>query len=100
MKEKGTDELPVQFVLKSNASETFTGTLSEVQEGATLHEEHGHSYRLRIDLDKEEVLKRLNLKEPNKGTEVLAKVDCGKRSMAYCFFHELIEWVQIRLFSL
>ena len=41
----------------------------------------------------------LSLDEPKQGTEVVAKIACGRRSMAYCLFHELIEWVQIRLFS-
>ncbi|MBJ42304.1 MAG: hemolysin D [Planctomycetaceae bacterium] len=98
--EMGTKELPVKFVIKSHPGDTFNGTVQAVQEAATLHDEHGYSYRVRITLDKQDVLSRLNLAELNKGTEVMAKIECGQRSMAYCFFHELIEWVQIRLFAI
>jgi multidrug efflux pump subunit AcrA (membrane-fusion protein) len=93
-------DLPVSFVLKSHTGESFNGTLSEVQETATLHDQHGHGYRVRIKLNKPELLARLGLKELKQGTEVVAKITCGRRSVAYCWFHELIEWFQIRLFSL
>ncbi len=93
-------ELPVSFVLKSHTGETFEGKLVDVQEAAAVHDDHGHSYRVRMSLDKQELVKRLSLDAPMQGTEVVAKIACGRRSMAYCLFHELIEWVQIRLFSL
>ena len=71
-----------------------------MQEAATLHDQHGHGYRVRIKLDKTELLGRLGLDELKQGTEVVAKIACGRRSAAYCWFHELIEWVQIRLFGI
>jgi hypothetical protein len=94
------EDLPVSFVLKSHTGESFSGTLFEVQEAATLHDQHGHGYRVRIKLDKTELLGRLGLDELKQGTEVVAKIACGRRSAAYCWFHELIEWVQIRLFGI
>jgi multidrug efflux pump subunit AcrA (membrane-fusion protein) len=97
--ERGGDELPVNFILKSHTNESFTGTLTDVQETAAIHDEHGHSYRIRVSVDKAELLKRLQLDELKQGTEVVAKVDCGRRSTAYCLFHELLEWLQIHLFS-
>ncbi len=98
--EQKTKELPVNFVLKSHTGETFRGTLAEVQEAATMHEEYGHSYRIRVKLDKNELLHRLDLSEPNQGTEVVVKIECGRRSWFYCLFHELLEWVQLRLFAI
>jgi hypothetical protein len=98
--EQERQDLPVNFVLKSHTDQSFTGTLKAIQETAAIHDEHGHSYRVRVTLNKSELMKELNIKEPKEGTEVVAKIACGKRSLAYCLFHELIEWVQIRLFSL
>ena len=98
--ESGKKELPVTFVLKSHTGETFDGTLSAIQETAALHDEHGHSYRLRINLDKQDLLQRLKLDELSQGTEVVAKVNCGRTSMAYGLFHELLEWIQLRMFAL
>ncbi len=96
----GRENLPVRFVLKSNTGETFDGVLEQVQETAGLHDVHGHSYRLRVSLDKQKLLDLLKQEELSQGTEVVAKVQCGQRSMAYCLFHELIEWVQVRMFAL
>lgn len=99
-RDAGKEDLPVTFVIKSHSGESFKGELVEVQDSASVHEVHGHSYRMRIAFNKEEVLKRLNLSELSKGTEVVAKIEVGHRSMAYCFFHELVEWLQVRLFAL
>ncbi len=98
-KDQGTENLRVTFVLKSHTNESFEGILEEIQETASLSEDHGNSYRLRVRFNKQDVLDRLNLLELNQGTEVIAKVYCGRRSAGYTFFHELIEWVQIRLFA-
>jgi hypothetical protein len=95
----GRKDLPVSFILKSNTNESFDGTLVDVQEAATVHDEHGHSYRIRASVNKADLLQRLKVDELKQGTEVVAKVDCGPRSFAYCLFHELLEWVQIHLFS-
>jgi multidrug efflux pump subunit AcrA (membrane-fusion protein) len=98
--QQGTKELDVTFILKSHTGEKFTARLADVQEAAAIHDEHGHSYRVRIDLNQDEVLQRLGLDEPKQGTVVVAKIACGRRSMAYCLFHELIDWVQVRLFAI
>jgi hypothetical protein len=97
--QQGRTDLPIDFILKSHTGESFKGTLADIQEAAAMHDEHGHSYRVRVQLDKNELMQRLALDEPKQGTEVVAKIDCGHRSMAYCLFHELLEWLQIRLFS-
>lgn len=98
-RELGVEELPVRFVLKSHSNETFQGTLKDMQDAATQDEKHGHSYRLRIGIDKNELQQRLQQQELSQGTEVIAEVMCGRRSVAYCWFHELLEWVQVRLFA-
>ncbi|MDG2382718.1 MAG: HlyD family efflux transporter periplasmic adaptor subunit [Pirellulaceae bacterium] len=99
-RELGRDDLDVSFVLKSHTNETFEGTLGEVQTTATMSEDHGNSYRLKIKIDKQDMIDRLKQEEPNMGTEVIAKIYCGKRSAGYSLFHELIEWVQVRLFAI
>ncbi len=97
--EQEQKNLPVTFALKSHSGETFEGVLRDIQETASYSEEHGHGYRVLIDIQKEQLLQRLRLEEPNQGAEVIAKIYCGRRSAAFCYFHELIEWVQIRLFA-
>ncbi len=97
---KEGEELDVTFVLKSHTDEVFTGKLREIQTTATMSEEHGNAYRMRIDIDKAEMIERLAQQEPNMGTEVIVKVNCGRVSSGYSFFHELVEWIQVRLFAI
>ena len=87
-------------MLKSHTDEVFTGKLREIQTTATMSEEHGNAYRMRIDIDKAEMIERLAQQEPNMGTEVIVKVNCGSVSSGYSFFHELVEWIQVRLFAI
>ncbi len=98
--DEGTTKLPVSFVLKGHPSLTFQGEVSEVQNSPTTHEQHGHSYRVKVQIDKQELQDRLSVPELNKGAEVKAKVHCGRASLAYCWFYELLDWVRIRLWGL
>ena len=91
--------LKVSYVLKSNPDVKLIGTLERVQESAEQHEDHGQSFRLFVTIDDEELRKELN-KELKQGTEVIAKVKCGRATLGYCWFHELFEWIQTMLFSI
>ena len=99
--EQQTEQLPVSFVLKSHAGNTFEGQLIEMQDAATQDQQHGHSYRLKIQIDKHKLQQGLQQEELKMmGSEVKATLHCGRASVAYCWFHELLEWVQIRMFAL
>jgi hypothetical protein len=98
--EEGTTQLPVSFVLKGHPSTTFQGHVVEVQNAPTTHEQHGHSYRMKVRIDKKELENQLSVPELNKGAEVKAKVHCGRASLAYCWFYELLDWVRIRFWGL
>ncbi|MCA9199710.1 MAG: biotin/lipoyl-binding protein, partial [Planctomycetales bacterium] len=105
--QKDSDEpLDVSYVLKSNpGSSPLDAKLSEVQRTATFHEEHGQSFRLRVNqIDKDKLLAALKKGdtpgELKQGTEVLARVHCGRANLAFCFFHELIEWAYLQLYSI
>ena len=72
-----------------------------------MHSEYGHGHRLVIEIDEEELRNAIATAETagavvevKQGTEVIAKVKCGRAPMAYCFFHELLEWLQMTMFSI
>jgi multidrug efflux pump subunit AcrA (membrane-fusion protein) len=98
--EQDTKQLPVSFVLKGHPAVTFQGQVVEVQNSPTPHEQHGHSYRMRIRIDKQVLQQQLNVSELNIGAEVKAKVHCGRAPLIYCWFYELLDWVRIRLWGL
>jgi hypothetical protein len=91
--------LTVSFVLKSNPSERFEGTLTKVQACAEYDELNGQNFLLKVKIEKDELIQKLN-KELKQGTEVIAKVECGRASVGYALFHEAWEWLQTMMFSI
>ena len=72
-----------------------------------MHEEFGHGHRIEVELNKADLQKAIATAETvganvevKQGTEVIAKVKCGRESMFYCFFHELLEWLEMTMFSI
>ncbi|HEY6565722.1 MAG TPA: biotin/lipoyl-binding protein, partial [Pirellulaceae bacterium] len=86
--------MDVKYILASNPKLQLKGKLyrSKIQNLAQLHDEHGHSVRLVVEVDPKD------LKNALAGTEVTAKVFCGRRSFGYAWFHELIEFLQSHVF--
>ncbi len=81
--------LPVEFIMATEPSVTHTGTLdvSNVHGRAELDPQEGAIVKLRVKPDKPDAIS----KRP--GAEIKADVVCGKRSAAFVWFHEVIEWI-------
>ena len=83
-------ELPVEFVLLTDPSETHTGKLKvdSIHERAILHDEDGTVVKLRVVPDSMEGISKRS------GAKVIVDVNCGKKSAFFVWFHEVFEWVQ------
>jgi len=94
-KDKGLDYLEMDFVLKSATEVTRKGKLLTigVSQRAELDTEDGSVVKLRCIPDAEAM--QLIRKYP--GAEVIAGVKCGKRSAAFVWFHEVVEWLRINV---
>ena len=94
-KDKGLDYLEMDFVLKSATEVTRKGKLLTigVSQRAELDTEDGAVVKLRCIPDAEAM--QLIRKYP--GAEVIAGVKCGKRSAAFVWFHEVVEWLRINV---
>lgn len=82
--------LKVTYVLYSDPSVNHAGKLAKesVHARAQLDSTDGTVVKMRVQPDSLEGLSR----RPN--TTVAAKVNCGKASAAYVWFHEVVEWFQ------
>lgn len=82
--------LPVSFVLASDPSVYHSGKLSlqAVHARAQLDTTDGTIVKMRVQPDTAESLTR----RPN--TTVIGKVNCGRRSAAFVWLHEVVEWFQ------
>jgi multidrug efflux pump subunit AcrA (membrane-fusion protein) len=85
------EPLRVTFFLASHPGLEFSGTVVEVHRLAEVRSEEGNTVLVRVALDK------TVLPELRSDTTVTARIECGRRSIGYVVFHELIETVQTKV---
>ena len=85
-------KLEVEYILQNAPSDSFQGDLSEHAAAAELHEEHGQTVLVRVDIDEADLV------DPRKNMQVTADIRCGTRSLGYVWGHEIYETIQRFLF--
>lgn len=84
-------ELPVTYILATEPGSQREGTVKEVHLSAEVREEEGSSVLMKVKIDKNE----LGALRP--GMNVTAKVYCGRRSIGYVWFHDVVAFIQSRV---
>ncbi|QDU96104.1 efflux RND transporter periplasmic adaptor subunit [Lignipirellula cremea] len=84
--------LRVDYVLSSDPSTRRTGTVKEIEPVAAMYPEVGHAVKVRVEIDVNGSPRPIE--NPRPGASVTAEVYCGRRSLGYVLFHEMLEWVQ------
>lgn len=89
MRKNAGQPLSVEYIMVTDPSVTHYGKLhpDAVHGRAELDTQEGAVVKLRVKPDQVDQLS----KRP--GAEVKADVTCGKRSAAFVWFHEVVEWV-------
>ncbi|MDG2469745.1 MAG: HlyD family secretion protein [Pirellulaceae bacterium] len=88
------EDLKVTFVLASLPNEKFSGSLISYDQKADVRGENGNVILLRIKFDKNDIPADLLLY----GTQVTARIYCGKRPLGYVLFREVYETLQRNVF--
>jgi multidrug efflux pump subunit AcrA (membrane-fusion protein) len=78
----------VTFTLASHAGQTFHGHIVEIEQAAEVRGEEGNTVLVRVAVEKDE------LPPLHDQTTVTAKIQCGRTSLGYAWFCDLIETVQ------
>jgi hypothetical protein len=86
-----TGPAPVEFVFQANAGQRRSAVLSEFADATELDADGNLTVRGLVNL------KRTDLPDPRRGATVLAKIHCGRRSLGFVWFRELIEFVHKRV---
>ncbi|MFO0914951.1 MAG: GAF domain-containing protein [Pirellulales bacterium] len=91
--------LPVSYVLEMNPEETLYGDLEYIQLGVESHEVHGPASKIRVKIKRDDLPKAKSGTKPGEltvksGSEVTARVYCGRRPIGYVWFHKVWEWLQ------
>ena len=84
--------LPVEYILATKPEQTYIGSLSQISTRTNVHENEGNVVELFVVPSKTN-----KLPEQRIGAEVKAKIDCGKRSLGYVLFGDVVDFLRIRL---
>jgi hypothetical protein len=80
--------LPVDYVLATAVETSHQGTLTEVATRSNESSEEGTILEAYVQIDPRD------LPYQNIGAEVIAKIHCGKKSLFYVLFGDVVEFVQ------
>jgi multidrug efflux pump subunit AcrA (membrane-fusion protein) len=90
-RQKSSDPQPVSFVLATSPGHSLNGTVRDVAPRLEL-DEAGDSYIMaKVDVPRDEIENRAP------GATALAKIDCGRGTLAEAWFHDLIDTIQLWL---
>jgi len=84
--------LPVEFILATDPRVRHSGEVHEIHREAEVRGTDGNTVVVHVAIDEGQ------LENPYPGALVTAKVHCGRRSLGYVWFHDLVSFVQSRVF--
>lgn len=89
---KSQEPLPIHFVIETDPDHVFSAEVVTVASSATVSSQEPAYVRVVATFDKSDVT------QLRPGATVVAKVNCGRRSIGYVWLHDLIDSVQRRFF--
>ncbi len=91
-KEAGRD-LRVDYILATDPGTRHQGLVREIHEQAEVRGEEGNTVLVRVMVDPE----RHEKEELGAGASVTARIFCGKHSLGYVWFHDVITFIQTQI---
>lgn len=88
---KDNQRLPVRFLFRMSPTTTYSATLDDVNLATDLDQEGELSTLARVTVNPKDIP---NLRP---GSSVIAKINCGRRSLGYVWLRELLEFLQTRV---
>ncbi len=85
--------LQVSYILGTNPGSRHAGTVRDIEPSAQVIGDEGSVVLIKVDIDK----KVHDPADLRPGASVTAKVNCGRASLGYVWFHDLIGFVQSRI---
>ncbi len=86
-------ELKVDYVLATDPGTRHYGFVKEIHEQAEVRGEAGNTVMVRITIDPS----NHDREELGAGATVTARINCGKRSLGYVWFHDVLAFIQSQI---
>lgn len=90
------DRLKVSYILATDPATTHYGYVEDMHQTAEVRGEEGNTVLIKVAIKKED----LRPEHIRPGASVTAKVECGRRAVGYCWFHDLLAWFRRTWFRL
>ncbi|MCA9069578.1 MAG: HlyD family efflux transporter periplasmic adaptor subunit, partial [Planctomycetaceae bacterium] len=84
------DALEVEFILATRPESSYQGQVQQINVRTELSEKEGSVVPVIVELDKTQ----LTAEDLRIGADVRAKINCGSKSLGYCLFGDVIEFLQ------
>lgn len=88
-------KLPVEFILATHPADKLMGWVEKIDPSAEVRGEDGNTVLVRVAFDQETL--RKTFANPKIGAGVTAKIYCGRRSFAFKYLHDLIDFVRAKI---
>jgi hypothetical protein len=85
------DRLKVTYILATDPSTSYEGTVKEIHRSAEVRGDEGNTVLIKVAINKEE------LSDRRPGATVTAKVYCGYRSLGFVLLHDVAAFIQSRI---
>ena len=93
-KESG-GKLPVEFILATHPANKLQGLVEDIEPSAEVRGDEGNTVLVRVSFDQK--MLRETFSEPKIGAGVTAKIHCGRRSFAFVWLHDLLDFVRAKI---
>jgi len=86
-------DLQVDYILATDPGTRHRGLVREIHEQAEVRGDDGNTVLVRVTIDPD----RHEKEELGAGASVTARIFCGKRSLGYVWFHDLLSFIQTQI---
>jgi hypothetical protein len=87
--------LEVTFIPATTTEASLTGKLVEIGSTAETRDQDGNTVKLIVEFD--QAAFRAAVPDPKVDASAIAKVHCGKRSVAYWALHDLVDFLRVKV---
>ncbi|MEK6270098.1 MAG: efflux RND transporter periplasmic adaptor subunit [Planctomycetales bacterium] len=91
--EKPPRAIQVTYILATEPDREMEGTVKEIQQTAEVRKDQDNTVLILVNIDRDSI----DPEQLRMGTSVSGKLDCGRRSIGFVLFHDLIAWIQTKI---
>ena len=85
--------ITVTYILATEPDREMEGKIKEIQQTAEVRKDQDNTVLVLVKIDRD----LIDPQQLRMGTSVSGKLDCGRRSIGFVLFHDLMAWIQTKI---